>query len=274
MGYKVKWVEENLGVTRKALINFELKGLMPKNDGGYRDYSDEDIERIWKIRVLQGIGFTVSEILKMTKEENFDFDSSIQMKIGELEKKREKINKHLGYAKTIKTTGRFPSRPKVMGSVNFEEFYEKSLNDWNINNNGDDKVFLDLFDKYSNLSPEDFEKSDVGKVFKLCEKLQNYPDLLMDSYLFPREIAKRKNLGTNHSEVQLLVKMLYDSKIKNIPESSAMSLDQFVRFESSAYKSGDVARMNRENFGEDGCDFIADAIAVFGGYENYNEIRD
>ena len=32
--------------------------------------------------------------------------------------------------------------------------------------------------------------------------------------------------------------------------------------------------MNRENFGEDGCDFIADAIAVFGGYENYNEIRD
>ena len=50
MGYKVKWVEENLGVSRKALRNFEKHGLMPANEGGaYRDYSDEDIERICPI---------------------------------------------------------------------------------------------------------------------------------------------------------------------------------------------------------------------------------
>ena len=43
MGYKVKWVEENLGVSRKALRGFEKLGLMPPNEGGgYRDYSDED----------------------------------------------------------------------------------------------------------------------------------------------------------------------------------------------------------------------------------------
>ncbi len=54
MGYKVKWVEENLGVSRKALRNFEKHGLMPANEGGaYRDYSDEDIERIWAIRLFQ-----------------------------------------------------------------------------------------------------------------------------------------------------------------------------------------------------------------------------
>lgn len=28
MGYKVKWVEENLGVSRKALRNFEKHGLI------------------------------------------------------------------------------------------------------------------------------------------------------------------------------------------------------------------------------------------------------
>lgn len=32
-GYKVKWVEDNLGVTRKALRGFEKAGLMPKNTG-------------------------------------------------------------------------------------------------------------------------------------------------------------------------------------------------------------------------------------------------
>lgn len=29
MGYQVKWVEEHLGVTRKALRIYEEKGLMP-----------------------------------------------------------------------------------------------------------------------------------------------------------------------------------------------------------------------------------------------------
>lgn len=77
MGYKVKWVEENLGVSRKALRNFEAKGLMPKNDGGYRDYSDVDIDRIWTIRILQGMGYTLTEIVNMTNDETFDFDSSI-----------------------------------------------------------------------------------------------------------------------------------------------------------------------------------------------------
>ena len=47
MGYQVKWVTENLGVTRKALRVFEDHGLMPKPNGEKRDYTDEDIQRIW-----------------------------------------------------------------------------------------------------------------------------------------------------------------------------------------------------------------------------------
>lgn len=71
MGYKVKWVEENLGVSRKALRNFEKHGLMPANEGGgYRDYSDEDIERIWAIRLFQGMGYTLKELVKCTSCKN------------------------------------------------------------------------------------------------------------------------------------------------------------------------------------------------------------
>lgn len=274
MGYKVKWVEENLGVSRKALRNFEAKGLMPENDGGYRDYSDDDIDRIWTIRILQGMGYTLTEIVNMTNDETFDFDSSIQTKVKELEKKKEEVDRHLGYAKTIKATGRFPLRPKVMGSVKFDEFYEKSLNEWNVNNSKDDKIYLEIADKYLNLSTEEFDKSDLGKIFKILEMLQNNPDFIVEGYLLPREIGKRKNLGVNHPEVQLLVKMLYETRLRNIPGYSEMSLNQFVRFETSSYKNGDVSRMNELNFGKDECDFIADAIAVFGGYKNYDEVED
>ena len=103
MGYRVKWVEENLGVSRKALRIFEEKGLMPKNNGKYRDYSNEDVDRIWTIRVLQGMGFTLSEIEKLANDENFDFEASLEKKVKELQEKKEKVDRHLGYAKTIKS---------------------------------------------------------------------------------------------------------------------------------------------------------------------------
>jgi len=85
MGYKVKWVEDNLGVTRKALRGFEKAGLMPENrERKYRDYDDDDIDRIWTIRVLQGMGYSIKEIVDMVNDEEFDFDKSIGQKVLEL----------------------------------------------------------------------------------------------------------------------------------------------------------------------------------------------
>jgi len=107
----VKWVEDNLGISRKALRGFEEVGLMPKNTGHrYRDYDEDDIDRIWKIRVFQGMGFTLKEIVSMVNDEKFSFDDLIVQKIEELEKEKQKVEMHLGYAKTIKLTGRFPLR--------------------------------------------------------------------------------------------------------------------------------------------------------------------
>ena len=103
MGYQVKWVEEHLGVTRKALIGFEKKKLMPENKGGlYREYTEEDIDRIWIIRLLQGMGYTLNEIKQISEDEEFDFEMSLGKKIKQLEKKKEDVERHLGYAKYIK----------------------------------------------------------------------------------------------------------------------------------------------------------------------------
>lgn len=60
MWYKIKWVEDKLGVTRKALRVFEKAGFMPRNKGGqYRDYDDDDIDYIWTIRVLQEMRYSI-----------------------------------------------------------------------------------------------------------------------------------------------------------------------------------------------------------------------
>lgn len=278
MGYRVKWVEENIGVTRKALRNFERFGLMPPNEGGtYRDYSDEDIDRIWTIRLLQGMGYSLKEIVDISKDENFDFDTSIAKKIEELEEKKSKIDKHLGYAQTIKLTGRFPARPKVMRSVTFGEFYEKSLNEWNVNSDSEIKKYKELVDLILNTPEDELKDTDIGRVFEFLQNLQEMmtnTDLFMIEKAIPTEIIKRKDKGAANDEVQLLVKMIYESRIDNVPESEKMTLNQFVRFESSGYIVGDVARMKEKVYGKEGCRFIADAIAVFGGYSSYEEVED
>ncbi len=278
MGYKVKWVEDNLGVSRKALRNFEKLGLMPANEGGgYRDYSDEDLDRIWTIRLFQGMGYSLKELVSLAESEDFDFDESLEQKIKELEAEKAKIEQHLGYAQNIKLTGRFPSRPKNMGTVTFGEFYEKSLSQWNVNADPEAKKYKELADLILNTPEDELSDTDIGRLFSFLMDLQKQVSN-MDSFfmekVIPQEILKRKEKGSADAEVQLLIQMLYENRIHSIPELADMSKSQFVRFESSGYVSGDVARMHERDYGKDGCLFIADAIAVFGGYSCYDEVED
>lgn len=275
MGYKVKWVEENLGVSRKALRNFEKHGLMPANEGGaYRDYSDEDIERIWAIRLFQGMGYTLKELVKLSESDDFDFDASLEKKIQELENEKAKIERHLGYAQHIKLTGRFPSRPKNMGTITFEEFQEKSLNQRNVNSDPEAKKYQEIADLVLNTPEDELKDTDIGRLFEFLIELQEQMsdmDSLFIEKVIPNEIIKRIENGPEDEEVQLLVKMMYENRISSI---SDMAKSQFVRFESSSYISGDIARMHEKEYGKDGCRFIADAIAVFGGYSCYDEVED
>lgn len=278
MGYKVKWIEDNLGVSRKALRNFEALELIPKNeDGKYRDYSDEDIERIWAIRLLQGIGFSLREIKSLSKDESLDFETSLEGKIKELEKKKEEIERHLGYAKTIKLTGRIPSKPKKIGSVTFNEFCEKALNEWNINSDSQIRRCEELVDLILNKPEDEFTDTDIEKLFTFlqdCQENMSNLDLFMKEKVILQQILKRKEKGTTDTEVQLLIKMLYENRMNCSHELANLSVNQFVRFEASGYVSGDVVRFREREYGKEGCLFIADAIAVFGGYSCYDEVED
>lgn len=91
MGYRVKWVEDNLGITRDALRYLEKQGVLPKNkDKKPREYDDDDIHSLWMIRVLQGIGYSVHEIVDMAEDDGKSIDVTIGDKISKLEKAQKK----------------------------------------------------------------------------------------------------------------------------------------------------------------------------------------
>lgn len=279
MGYKVKWVEDNLGVTRKALRGFEKAGLMPENrNSQYRDYDDDDLDCIWTIRVLQGMGYSIKEIGEMFSDKEFDFDASISKKIAELEEKKSELERHLGYAKTIKLTGRLPLRSKRMGDVKFEDFQRDAIDKWNILEDPQGESYAKFVNMILNKTPEEWDNGNLGRMISMIEKIETMDiDFLLAEYVLPKAICKRKALGANNSDIQLMVKIIYENfndLYKSQDGGIEMPVKLFARLYSSSYLAGDISKLKTGDYTKEDCEFIADAVSVFGGYKNFNELYE
>ena len=277
MGYQVKWVEEHLGVTRKALRIYEEKGLMPKNEGGqYRSYDEDDLDRIWAIKVLQGMGYSLNEIVDFAStvtSKDFDFQESISQKVISLEEKKAEAERLLGYAKMIQLTGRFPARPREMGSVTFDAFQEKALEGWNVHNDPKAESAQILVEQLLEQPEESWGGSELGRMLQaLLDFGMNLAALeaTLSLDILQKAIVARFDQGADSAEVQLLVKILYD-QVQELAGEDAMPPQQFGRLYSSSIMEGQIGQTNQQKYGASGCAFLADAIAIFGGYKNYED---
>lgn len=277
MSYQVKWVAEHLGVTRKALRIYEEKGLIPKNEGGqYRSYDEKDLDRIWAIKVLQGMGYSLSEIVDLVSAvngEDFDFQESISQKVISLEAKRAEAERLLGYAKMIQLTGRFPSRPKEMGSVTFDAFHENALEGWNVHNDPRAESAQTLVEQLLEQPEDSWGESELGRMLQALldfgmNRVAMEATLSLD--ILQKAIISRSDQGADSAEVQLLVKILYE-QVQELAGDDTMPPHQFGRLYSSSIMEGQIGQLSQQKYGTDGCAFLADAIAVFGGFKNYKD---
>lgn len=71
---KRREVEKNTGLTRKAILYYEEKGLINphKGENNYRNYSQEDLDRLLQISIYRKLGLSISEIKNIltTNEKN------------------------------------------------------------------------------------------------------------------------------------------------------------------------------------------------------------
>lgn len=67
-----KEVQKQTGLTRKAIIYYEEKGLIHpvKLENGYREYSEKDVAILIQISLLRKLGMTISEIGQYVSDEN------------------------------------------------------------------------------------------------------------------------------------------------------------------------------------------------------------
>lgn len=67
-----KEVQKQTGLTRKAIIYYEEKGMIHpvKLENGYREYSEKDVTILIQISLLRKLGMTISEIGQYVSDEN------------------------------------------------------------------------------------------------------------------------------------------------------------------------------------------------------------
>ena len=278
MRYGVKWVTDNLGITRKALRNYESKGLLSKDDSknpttGYREYDQKDIDRIWAIKILQGVGFSVHEIKGMMDDPGVDFYAAISGKVKDLEQEREEINRYISFAKTIKLTGHIPTVSRV-GTVRFEDFIQYARENWSLHGDPDGEALQGLVDAAvrseeldaSEINLDHLEKwMDISKIFQASQR-----SCTMNAYF--SVISALRGLGSKSEAVQAAVRLLYEYASTEFPDeasSGVFSIDFFVRYTISLFMPGsDLYLLNARNRGADACRFIAEALAYFGGYDS------
>lgn len=270
MGYSVKWVNDNLGITRDTLRYYEDQSLMPKNkDSKYRDYNDEDIERIWTIKLLTGIGFSAKEICSFINNPDFDFDSAIADKVVELEKKQEELGKYLEVARNIQFSGRVPNVVKI-GSMKFDDFMAYVRENWNGFYNpawgSAVKAFNNMSDKeVDELTPEEMELVKAFTETLSLDDLQN--SFVLHAYY--QLLSDMKDLDYKSDTVQRVVRLLHECMVQYNADpdlDGKITKEKFARNVAVPFIGGMISKSFEKNYGKDGCEFIASAIAYYGGY--------
>ena len=82
-------------------------------------------------------------------------------------------------------------------------------------------------------------------------------------------MEKRNEMQVAQEGTQMLVRMLFESQKEMYPEAREMSEEEFARKYLGKHTLGRLNALYGDAYTEEGADFVADAVAKFGGFESY-----
>ena len=86
-------MEQRSGLERTNIRFYEREGLLTpeRRDNGYRDYSEDDLQLLLKIRLLRRLGFSVDSI-RALKDGDAALDEAIARRLAAIEGQRRELN--------------------------------------------------------------------------------------------------------------------------------------------------------------------------------------
>lgn len=89
---KIKEISERTQLTAGNIRFYEKKGLLHpgRKENGYRDYTEEDLERLKQIQNLRMMGFAVEQV-RDCLDERTEFQSALTVRIGQIEEGQKEL---------------------------------------------------------------------------------------------------------------------------------------------------------------------------------------
>lgn len=104
---RINQVEELVGITKKNIRFYEEKGLLnpARNaENGYREYSEEDVVVLQKIKLLRQLSIPIEEILKL-QQGYLTLEDCVRRHIIALEREEENIKQKKSICKQLENSG-------------------------------------------------------------------------------------------------------------------------------------------------------------------------
>ena len=91
--YSIQDVSNNTGLSTHTLRYYEKEGLISgveRSQGGFRQYTDEDLERLGLIRCLKNTGMSIQEIARFVQLTH-EGDHTLEERVELLREHRERV---------------------------------------------------------------------------------------------------------------------------------------------------------------------------------------
>ena len=121
----IKEMEERSGMTRANIRFYESEGLLEpvRNENGYRDYSEKDLEILKRIKLLRTLRISLDEIKRM-KDGELELLDALEQNLRKLEKEKQDIERSQKVCQVIKQDG---ARFETLNAQRYLDVYAKGL---------------------------------------------------------------------------------------------------------------------------------------------------
>ncbi|MGX8833642.1 MerR family transcriptional regulator [Amedibacillus sp. YH-ame6] len=114
---KIQEVIKTTGLSKKALQYYEDKGLIEvqKNSSGYREYDELNLKRLWEIKVLRELDFSIIEIESIIH--NVQREQIFQEHFNEIDKRMAQCTIQKDYIQKLYEDFDHPHRQELLQEI-------------------------------------------------------------------------------------------------------------------------------------------------------------
>lgn len=266
---QMKWVIENLGISRETIKYFDQQGLISPHRNpsanNRRVFDNDDLEQLWTVKLLREIGFSSKEILAMQRGER-DFIGSVASKVEQLDLEIENKQIALTFAKTIKLTGQIPALRNI-GDMTFRDFIEYSRNNWNLAEDEDLPVIHDSLEMLGSLNDENIEcmsEESLDRIARFFENIGSMDEMTVQSIrvdTLTNVLLSMRGIDPSSDAVQVVVSEMIGAMKPISPDGATEEL--IARTMTWSWDDCDMGCRNRRTYGEEACDYVLACLESF-----------